>query len=249
MTRDQHMNNSDITVDFSDTELADRITQICDHVLHLLSTMPVLSQTQVDELRVAAEKLCLILKNPEQLNKLDDSVTDIGQLGLQTLSEYIQLDQRYLQGANQQDLNLYSASFCFWIARQGGTLQALDVAVNSLAYIANRVQDPDTLGWLSDEIGHVIEAVPDSLRHSATSSLDSEPWQVLNLNRSIIATRSHDTDRMQDAFDRLIALLPNDACNFFKQGMEQMDIVGYPDPVRKIMLQYYTRSCEPQQLH
>ena len=243
------MNIIDITADFPDTELASRITQVCSEVLHSLAAMPVLSQTQTDELRVAAEKLGTILKNPEQINKLDDSVTHIGQLGLQTLSEYIQLDTRYLQAANQEDLNLYSAAFCFWIVRQGGTIQALDLAVNSLAYIANRVQDPDTLGWLSDEIGHVIEAVPDSLRDTATSNLESAPWQVLNLNRSIIATRSHDTDRMQEAFDRLIALLPDDACNFFKQGMEQMDIVGYPDPVRQIMLQYYTRSCEPQQLH
>lgn len=243
------MNITNITANFPDTELADRITEVCNEVLHALAAMPVLSQTQADELGIAAEKLGTILKNPDQIDKLDGSVTHIGQLGLQTLSEYIQLDTRYLQGAHQEDLNLYSASFCFWIARQGGTIQALDLAVNSLAYIANRVQDPDTLGWLSDEIGHVIEAVPDSLRHSATSNLESAPWQVLNLNRSIIATRSHDTDRMQEAFDRLIALLPDDACNFFKQGMEQMDIVGYPDPVRQIMLQYYTRSCEPKHLH
>jgi len=243
------MDITNLTTGFSDTELANHIAQVCSGVLSTLSAMPVLSQAQADELRIAAEKLGTLLENPEQINKQDDSVSNIGQLGLQTLSEYIQLDSRYLQGSNQEDLNLYSSAFCFWIVRQGGTIQALDLATNSLAYVANRVQDQDALGWLSDEIGHVIEAVPDSLRHSATSSLESEPWQVLNLNRSIIATRSHDTDRMQAAFDRLIALLPNDACNFFRQGMEQMDIVGYPDPVRQIMLQYYTRSCEPQQLH
>ncbi len=265
------MDISDITTNFPDRELAQRITQVCDEVLRSLTEMPVLSQTQTDELRLAVEKLGTILVNPDQINKQDDSVSDIGQLGLQTLSEYIQLDIRYLQGANQEDLNLYSSAFCFWIVRQEGTILALDLAVNSLAFIANRVQDPNTLGWLSDEIGRVIEAetiaaresatdviaqigrvieaVPDSLRHSSTSNLESEPWQVLNLNRSIIATRSHDTERMQEAFERLITLLPNDACHFFKQGLEQMDIVGYPDPVRQIMLQYYTRSCEPQQLH
>jgi len=240
---------NDITTNFSDKELAQRITRVCGEVLRPLAEMPVLSQSQTDALRLAVEKLGTILENPDPINQQVDSVSDTGKLGLQTLSEYIQLDMRYLQGANQENLNLYSSAFCFWIVRQEGTILALDLAVNSLAYIANRVQDPDTLGWLSDEIGRVIEAVPDSLRHSSTSSLESEPWQVLNLNRSIIATRSHDTERMQEAFEKLITLLPNDACHFFKQGMEQMDIVGYPDPVRQIMLQYYTRSCEPQQLH
>ncbi len=241
------MSITNLITDITATELSELIIQICTEVLDELSELPALNNSDLDELGVAAEKLGAILNSPGQLDS--EAVTHIGQLGHQTLSEFIALDRHYLQGDHKDELNLYSTSFCFWIVHQGGAILALDAAVSSLAYVANHVQDTETLGWLSDEIGHVIEAVPDSLRQTAVSAMESDPWQVLNLNRGIIATRSHDTERMEDAFERLITLLPDDACNFFKQGMEQMDIIGYPDPVRQIMLQYYTRSCEPQQLH
>jgi len=61
---------------------------------------------------------------------------------------------------------------------------------------------------------------------------------VLNLNWGIVATRSHNAGLMAHVFDQLIKNIPIDAKTFFQEGMQQMDIVGYPDHVREVMEKY-----------
>jgi hypothetical protein len=46
-----------------------------------------------------------------------------------------------------------------------------------------------------------------------------------------------------------VAHLPEDARAFFREGMEQMDIVGYPDHVRAIMSRYRDKWGSGDTLH
>jgi len=64
------------------------------------------------------------------------------------------------------------------------------------------------------------------------------PWRILNLNWGIVATRSHNTELMAQVFDQMIKNIPADVQQFFDEGMQQMEIVNYPQGVRALMKRY-----------
>jgi hypothetical protein len=69
------------------------------------------------------------------------------------------------------------------------------------------------------------------------------------LNRSIVATRSHNTDLMEQAFTELSRHLPEDAGHFFTEGMQQMDALDYPEHVRRLMACYHRQWTLDRSLH
>jgi hypothetical protein len=70
-------------------------------------------------------------------------------------------------------------------------------------------------------------------------------WRILNLNHGIITTRTHNTDIMNSIFEPLFQRLPEDAVNFFDDGMKQMDIIGYLDLVKHMMEYVYQLTNKP----
>jgi hypothetical protein len=72
---------------------------------------------------------------------------------------------------------------------------------------------------------------------------------VLLLNHGIVATRSHNTALMEQAFAQLTRHLPEDAARFFTEGMQQMDALDYPDHVREVMAKYHRRWAPDRSLH
>jgi hypothetical protein len=72
---------------------------------------------------------------------------------------------------------------------------------------------------------------------------------VLLLNQSIIATRSHNPELMEQAFATLTGKLPEDAARFFSEGMQQMDALNYPEHVRKVMEKYHRQWTVNRALH
>ncbi len=61
------------------------------------------------------------------------------------------------------------------------------------------------------------------------------PWGLLHINRSIVATRSHDPEIMKAAFDELLVYLPHEANGFFAEDMKEMVALDYPAHIRKLM--------------
>jgi hypothetical protein len=47
---------------------------------------------------------------------------------------------------------------------------------------------------------------------------------------------------MEHAFEELIRNVPEDAEQFFKQGMQQMEALDYPEHVRAVMTRYFQQS-------
>jgi len=47
----------------------------------------------------------------------------------------------------------------------------------------------------------------------------------------------------------LVKNLPQDARQFFKEGLQQMDIVGYPDNVREVVERYNNMWGSESSLH
>ncbi|MCW9004972.1 MAG: hypothetical protein OQK70_06905, partial [Gammaproteobacteria bacterium] len=75
------------------------------------------------------------------------------------------------------------------------------------------------------------------------------PWRILNLNWGIVATRSHNAELIDRVYAQLIKNIPADIHGFVTEAMQQMDIIGYPDHVRKVVAKYYSSLGYDQALH
>lgn len=169
-------------------------------------------------------------------------ISEVGNHGLQLLDTLGEWADALNLPYQQHQIRAIMVMVALWIARHGGELLSLDTVVNTLAEIANTTSEPDALAELSHMMGELIGAVSEQTRFNFDSSDRRHPWRVLNLNRGIIATRSHDTGLMEVAFEELIRNFPEDAESFFKQGMQQMEELDYPDHVRAVMSHYYQQS-------
>jgi hypothetical protein len=133
-----------------------------------------------------------------------------------------------------------------WVARRGGELGHIGPVVDGAATLANRIDQPSELGRLYGLLTEVVDAV--DLQVSQEKG-PSRPWRLLLLNRAIVATRSHRPELMEDAFEAIVEHLPEDAPIFFREGIEQMDALGYPHQVRTLMQRYYDQWCKQRVLH
>ncbi|MDH5611016.1 MAG: hypothetical protein OEY66_00985 [Gammaproteobacteria bacterium] len=125
-----------------------------------------------------------------------------------------------------------------WVAHCGGRLDKLDLIVNALADYANELRRPEQLAELTRVMATIIEVVSDTVRQDLEQTNPMRPWRILHINYGIIATRSHEPKLIEAAYDGLVKNLPNDAREFFREGMKQMDIIGYPQVVREVVERY-----------
>ena len=176
---------------------------------------------------------------------------DISQIGKDTL-DILEAMDAYVQnesGEPNRELMRLSIPASLWIARHGGKLSQIDMVVNSLAGYANELTEPHTLADLASVIKEVIDACDDEIHRDIEQTDMMRPWRILNLNYGIVATRSHQPDIIKVAYNALVKNLPQDAREFFKEGLQQMDIVGYPDEVREVVERYNKTWGSESSLH
>jgi len=125
-----------------------------------------------------------------------------------------------------------------WVANCGGRLDKLDMVVNALADYANELHKPEQLAELTRVIATIIQAASESVRQDLEQTNAMRPWRVLHINYGIIATRSHQPELIEAAYDALVEKFPQDAREFFREGMNQMDVIGYPQEVREVVERY-----------
>ena len=164
-------------------------------------------------------------------------ITEIGDFALGLL-EAIVARVEQASGHQSRDLMRLAIPVSLWVARYGGHINKLELVVNSLAAWANELQDTMQIAELARVIREIIDAASADLRRDLDQSNPMRPWRILNLNYGIVATRSHDPALMDQAFAVLAENLPQDARAFFREGMQQMDIVGYPEEVREVVERY-----------
>lgn len=174
-----------------------------------------------------------------------EEITDIGEQGLALIDQldYI-LSSRNLN-AEKQDAGQVALVIAQWVISHGGVLTNIQSVVDGLASVANALHDKATLSRLSKFMGRVAHACSDAIKHDLDNTDPARPWRVLNINRGIVATRSHDLDVMTQAFADLIQAIPMDAPRFFKEGMSEMVRLNYPEPVRELMQEFYERTALP----
>ena len=167
-----------------------------------------------------------------------EEVSKIGDYALNLLDEIsVSCASRGMQD-QMLELHRLSLPVVSWLKIYGGTIKKLDIVVNAIASYANTIQDNKQLELLSELISHVIDVTDSEIRQDLEATNPMRPWRVLNLNWGIVATRTHNSEIMQHVFDQLIKNIPADCQQFFNEGMQQMEIVGYPDNVREVMKKY-----------
>jgi hypothetical protein len=182
----------------------------------------------------------------EPLSK--DEISEIGNYGLELIQNLSEWAGILDMPEEKHHLHAIMVVVALWVARRGGYLSTIDTVVDTLAAMANACYEPDILAELSDVMGELINAVAQDIKKQPVKSDGLQPWRILNINRGIIATRTHDPRIMEPVFDQLVHNIPEDASMFFEQGMQQMEELDYPSNVREVMNRYY-RTYSARVLH
>lgn len=167
----------------------------------------------------------------------DKDISQIGDYAL-TLIEGLVGHVKTEAGQPNRDLMRLAVPVALWIAKHGGKITQLELVVNSLAVYANDLRESAQLADLCCVFRDITAAASDDVRQDIEQTNLMRPWRILNLNYGIVATRSHNPELMEEAYASLIKNLPQDARQFFREGMQQMDIVGYPQEVRDVLEKY-----------
>jgi len=211
---------------------------------HLLSVIDAFRQNMQIMLRLQSD-----VENMAQHPVTTDEVTEIGDFALNLLDEIAQACAE--RGMQQQMLQLHRLSLpvVVWVKEYNGVIKKLDIVVNAIASYANTLQENEQLEALCVLIENVLSVTDKEIKQDLEMSNPMRPWRILNLNWGIVATRTHNAEMMSHVFDCLIENIPADAPSFFNEGMQQMDIVGYPDHVRTVMQKYAEAAAAQSRFH
>lgn len=114
--------------------------------------------------------------------------------------------------------------------------------VDLLSWYANQDRNPDTLLYIHSWMARLIDTRSQDLIRREMHENPASPWRILLFNLAIVATRTYQPDLIRSAYTRIAELLPHESMEFFTQAMEQMDLIGYPEPVRKVVQEFYQRN-------
>lgn len=174
-----------------------------------------------------------------------DDLTRIGDYGLELFNDMGEWADKMGMEQERDMLQELILPVCIWLSRHGAELRTLEPVVDSIAMMANNIEDVQELEQMCNILGEIIDAVAPQLRQDYEQDEKLSPWRILNINRGIIATRTHNTSLMEKAFQTLTDNLPEDAPAFFREGMEQMEVLDYPDNVKAVMLKYFKEWVTP----
>jgi hypothetical protein len=203
--------------------------QLCEALLQLIGLLGQLEREYQEPTAIVSE-----------LNTL-------GEYGLHLLQDLATQSRRNPQAAGG-DVEHLSLPFALWLARRGGEIRNLAPVVNALAYFVNQNSRPAIMITLYGQCCEIIEATSPASQENFTEQ-PTHPYRMLLLNRAIVATRSHNPELIEHAFDSVLDVLPNDAKAFFAEAMEQMALLDYPDHVRDIVRRYFVEYARPRRLH
>ena len=144
-----------------------------------------------------------------------EEISDVGNHGLQLLETLCEWAEALKLPYQHHQIKAIMVMVALWVARHGGKLDAIESIVNTLAEIANSTAEQEELAELSYLMGELVDAVSPETKFDFENVNRQQPWRILNLNRGIIATRSHDIEIMEHAFEELIRNIPEDAEKFF----------------------------------
>ncbi len=235
--------------------LSEALSRVADYVIEARTHAFTESQShEPDQLDADIDRFLKFIDFVHQGGKYPVQTTDsapqtdrdlMANMGLQlihTLSRWaihLQLERTV---GELEELTLCVA---LWCARQQCQLSTLTPLVDAVSDYANRQSESETMSELTSVVGEIIDAIGPDIKADRDKSDPHRPWRLLNVNYGIIATRSLEPAIMEQAYENIIQRFPEDAAEFFREGMEQMQIVDYPDYARTVMEKYYHATNNP----
>jgi hypothetical protein len=206
----------------------------------------------------ALQQLCELLarieaegttqRGPERGAALPD-ISELGDYAFALFGDLITWSRRLLNTELEAGFEQQSLTLALWFARHGAELRGLEIIVNACANLANRLSEPAALEALCAAMGELMNATAPTIQQDIDNTNPGRPWRILNLNRGIVATRTHNPATMENAFRTLVVHLPEDAPAFFREGMAQMTALNYPAQVHEVMERYYRQWSLIRNLH
>lgn len=191
----------------------------------------------------------------EQLSRTDSlgspginpvEISELGEYGLTLLYELSGFADELQQQGILQQIQTIVLGTTEWIISKSGRIARPEPVVDALAAITNRSRDKTELEQLANFMGRVSIACADTIKHDLDLTNPGRPWRLLQINRGIAATRSHNTEVMAKVFEDLVVAIPYDAPDFFIEGMREMEALSYPDFVRSVIQEYHERFSHPR---
>ncbi|MES9939573.1 MAG: hypothetical protein ABW105_03295 [Candidatus Thiodiazotropha sp. 6PLUC1] len=220
------------------------------------TSIPVDPERSPAALRDAMHRLVEILQLVDKQSKSGDNdplssdeLNELGDYGINLLMDFSALatDLKLTEVSHEfEDLSLPLA---LWLGRHLGQIRTIEPIVNALARLANTYSETAELEQLYEVAQELLQAIAPELKTGKSGSTSSEPWRILLINQAIIATRSHQPGLIDSAYETLTRYIPDEAPNFFKEGMTQMDALNYPQQVREVVEKYYNLWRLPRTLH
>ncbi|MEE9493761.1 MAG: hypothetical protein V3W04_10340 [Gammaproteobacteria bacterium] len=189
----------------------------------------------------------------EAFNKLYDTMATSDSSAhnhdLSALGEYaLNLCAKGQEIARQLQLSTVIAEFeklattlALWIVRNGGELLSIEMVVDGYAKFANETHSEEELTELFSISTELMQTMAAPFKLDLDKSNPGRPWRILNLNRAIVATRTLQPAIMEDAFKLFTDNMPEEAAQFFSEGMQQMERANYPVQVRQVMESWFRR--------
>ena len=209
-------------------------------------------QALLDVLRELLDALCQppdgTLGSPPQASEPSQNKTILGDRGLQLLSRLAALALRLQRPQLMREIEMLSVPLACWVARCQGEILQLNLIVDGAAALANRLKNPQELAQLYGLLREINFALSPQIAQDRRQD-PQWPWRIFLVNKAIVATRSHQPAFMEEAFTHLVEQLPEEASDFFQEGMEQMGALDYPQPVRDMMERWFAQWCERRTLH
>jgi hypothetical protein len=165
--------------------------------------------------------------------------TEIGDEGFIMLLKLLDLMDRLDLPDKRIEIEQISLVFARWIIRYQGQLRYIEPIVKALAQLASILHDKPSLLSLADQMGEISDACAPETRQLSDDKNQPGAWCLLQINRSMVATRTQDIDMMTRAFDELLMYLPDAAASFFESGINQIDTGNYPQYVLDIIVRYH----------
>lgn len=173
-------------------------------------------------------------------------ITELGEFGLELIKQLCEFARREHILEAHSTLAGIAIGVTDWIMINHGRIVVLEPVVDAIAATANSTSNPGTLSHMTDFMGQVATNCSDRIKYDLDLDNPLRPWRLLQINRGITATRSHNPDTMTRVFDDLVAAIPYDAPEFFTEGMREMALKNYPDFIKNVMHEYYEKHSHPR---
>jgi len=150
------------------------------------------------------------------------------------------------QGQLYAQCNEWYLTYHLWRISNHKMIHILEPVVNCIAEISNVIREQDDIIFMTKCIKNILNGVTAEYQDDMLNTDPRRPWRVLLLNYGIVATRSHDSILIENAYDYFVHHLPEDAAQFFTEAMSQMTALNYPQQVRVVVEQYYQQYVTNQ---